>query len=471
MSESADQRPPVPPEEPEPGGGGTDDSPAPGTTERSLGAETSGRPEGRGPVVAAEAPLGGPGVDEDPPPSVLPDPRTTAGAPTVSAGPKRGADLPPPMGATGPPVMTADIDRGDALAVMFFLVVFGFSMFGIFGLLRGYWTDVVLALVFSALSRKPYTALVRLTGRPFLAATLTCLAIVVLVAVPTTFLAISLSAEAAAFIEYTGTSVSLDRLSEIMFGEGWVADRVRSFSEVSGVEITPVRVRELITGAAGALASTVYEGVNGFLTNVLSGLFHFLIIIALIFYLLVDGARFRSFVFRLSPLPDSHEELLLDRFGDVGRAILFGNGIGSAIQGVLGGAAMAAVDLPSPILWGTVMTIFAFLPVVGVTVVVIPATAYLALTGHPWAAIGFFTFCGVMALVVENVVKTRLMGSHMQMHDMLIFLGVIGGISAYGVLGLLYGPLLVTLFLTLADLYEGAYKHRIQDPLARRLGV
>lgn len=372
------------------------------------------------------------------------------------------------MSLNGP---AGETDRGDALAVAFFLLLFIASLISIGYLFRSFWTDIILALVFSGLSRGLYIRLVRRTWRPMLAATAVCAIIVVLVVVPTTFLAVSLSAEAASAIELTRTSVDVHDVEDILFGSGWLADQIRAISELTGVEVTPASIKILFSRAAGAIAALVYEGVNGILTNIVSGLFHFLILIAIVFYLLVDGGRLRRFLFRLSPLPSAHEELLLSKFGDVGRAILFGNGIGSAIQGIVGGLAMAAVGLPSPVLWGTVMTIFAFLPVVGVSFVVLPATAYLMVTGRYLAALGFFSFCGLMALVVENVVKTRLMGSHMQMHDLVIFLSIIGGIAVFGVLGLLYGPLLVTLFLTLAELYETAYKDRIKDPLARSLGA
>ncbi|MEO1232293.1 MAG: AI-2E family transporter [Myxococcota bacterium] len=394
------------------------------------------------------------------------------------------AGLPPPGATLGPDgswvgypgLATADLrgeaeDRGDALAVVFFLALFGLSIMSLTWLFNGFWTDFILALVFSYLCREPYLRLVRFTGRPHLAATLVCSGVVVLVAIPVSFLVISLTSEASVAIEVTRTSVDLGELNELLFGEGWLAKRIRAISDATGFEFTPQSLSGFISTAAGTLAQLVYEGANGVLTNVLSGVFHFAIQLAVLFYLLVDGARFERFMFHLSPLPSAHERILLDKFGDVGRAILFGNGIGSAIQGILGGIAMSAVGLPSPILWGTVMTIFAFLPVVGISVVVLPATIYLALSGQYFAAIGFITFSGLMALVVENVVKTRLMGSHIQMHDMLIFMSVIGGIAAFGVLGLLYGPLLVTLFLTLAQLYETAYKHRIKDPLARTLGA
>jgi predicted PurR-regulated permease PerM len=107
------------------------------------------------------------------------------------------------------------------------------------------------------------------------------------------------------------------------------------------------------------------------------------------------------------------------------------------------------------------MTIFAFLPLVGISIVVIPAAAYLALEGQWVAAIGFLTFNMAQALLVENVVKTRLIGSQMQMHDLVIFMSIIGGLTVFGIVGLIYGPLFVALFLTLSELFEVDYKTRL----------
>jgi predicted PurR-regulated permease PerM len=98
---------------------------------------------------------------------------------------------------------------------------------------------------------------------------------------------------------------------------------------------------------------------------------------------------------------------------------------------------------------------------VGVSVVVIPATIYLIITKHFVAAGIFFAFNMVQAILVENVIKTRLIGSHMKMHNLLIFLAIIGGLSIFGILGILYGPLVVALFLALAELYHARYKTRL----------
>ena len=110
-------------------------------------------------------------------------------------------------------------------------------------------------------------------------------------------------------------------------------------------------------------------------------------------------------------------------------------------------------------------SIFAFLPLIGIGIVTVPSTIYLIATEKYWTAAIFFGFCSTMSLLVENVLKTKLIGDQMKMHNLLIFLSILGGIGTFGIIGILYGPLLVMLFLTFVELYQRNYKHRISAVL------
>jgi len=125
------------------------------------------------------------------------------------------------------------------------------------------------------------------------------------------------------------------------------------------------------------------------------------------------------------------------------------------------------VGLPSPVLWGILMAIAAFLPLVGIAAVVVPATVYLWIEGRPLGAILFLVFCMGQSFFFEYSVKPRLMGSSMSMNNLLVFLSLLGGIMGFGMPGLIYGPLIMTLFLTLVQLYQTRY----QQHIARRLSV
>jgi predicted PurR-regulated permease PerM len=107
------------------------------------------------------------------------------------------------------------------------------------------------------------------------------------------------------------------------------------------------------------------------------------------------------------------------------------------------------------------MAVFAFLPLVGVSIVAFPAALYLYVAGEHTTAFLFLGFCVLVALVMENVVKTKMLGAGARMHDLVVFLAVVGGIAVFGLFGLFLGPLIAASFVTLAELYLHAYRTRL----------
>ena len=127
------------------------------------------------------------------------------------------------------------------------------------------------------------------------------------------------------------------------------------------------------------------------------------------------------------------------------------------IQGVLGGAIFSVLGLNSPLLWGSVMAILAFLPIFGIGLVMIPTAVLLAINDRIGEGIFLFVFYIILSFSIEYIVKPKMVGSEVQMHTLLVFLAILGGLSVYGVLGIIYGPLIITAFLTLSDIYLKKY--------------
>jgi predicted PurR-regulated permease PerM len=100
----------------------------------------------------------------------------------------------------------------------------------------------------------------------------------------------------------------------------------------------------------------------------------------------------------------------------------------------------------------------AFLPVIGASIVFLPAAVILILHGQTSAGIGFLAYNICYSSIIEYLVKPRLIGQEMRMNSMLVFIGIIGGIKLFGILGIIYGPLIITIFMTLAEIYRQEYK-------------
>jgi predicted PurR-regulated permease PerM len=142
----------------------------------------------------------------------------------------------------------------------------------------------------------------------------------------------------------------------------------------------------------------------------------------------------------------------------MGRAVIFGNGMSGIVQGILGGFGFFTFWLGSPFLWGTAIGFMAFLPIIGAYVVFIPATVILLIQDKIGMAIGFMAYNVCYASIIEYVIKPRLIGKGMRMNPLLVFIGILGGLKLFGILGIIYGPLIMTIFLTLAEIYKLEYK-------------
>jgi predicted PurR-regulated permease PerM len=134
------------------------------------------------------------------------------------------------------------------------------------------------------------------------------------------------------------------------------------------------------------------------------------------------------------------------------------------IQGTAGGILFSVFGLKSPFMWGVIMSLLAFIPIIGVGVVFIPAAVFLFLKGRIAAGIFFIVFYILLTVSVDNLLKPKLVGHQVKIHTLLVFFSIIGGLKLFGILGIIYGPLVVTAFLTLTDIYYASYQELV-DPV------
>jgi predicted PurR-regulated permease PerM len=181
--------------------------------------------------------------------------------------------------------------------------------------------------------------------------------------------------------------------------------------------------------------------------NVFGTLIGFFIMIFVLFFLLRDGREILTHCVPLIPVKASRRAQLQKYLGEVTRAVVFGSAATAVVQGVIVGIGFAIVKLPSPVVFGVLATIAAFLPT-GAALVMIPAVLYLLFAGHWGAAIFLGCWTGVMWLS-ENILRPLLTAHHAQVSTLAIFIGAIGGVAAFGIVGLILGPVLVSFIVAL----------------------
>ncbi len=358
--------------------------------------------------------------------------------------------------------------NNEAIAPYFFVVLFILALLAVGYVLRPFLGDIVIAFLFVILLTPIYQRLSRLLGdRQALASALVVIGMALLGAIPIFLIASALLrdiAEASTSWASAGRSMTLRAIAG---RNGVIMSGISNIAERMGITLAPEWMEQALLDTGRSLTQYLAARANAFLSSALSTTLHGVIILFCIFYLLIHGERLRAFLYRLSPLRTDENQIFLSKLGEVGYAILVGAGTSSALQGLVAGVAWLVVGLPSPVLWGLLMAIAAFLPLVGVAAVVVPATIYLWVEGRPLAAVLFFVFCMGQSFFFEYGLKPRLMGSSMRMNSLLVFVSLLGGIMGFGARGLIYGPLIMTLFLALVQLYQTRY----QQHIARRLGA
>jgi predicted PurR-regulated permease PerM len=150
-------------------------------------------------------------------------------------------------------------------------------------------------------------------------------------------------------------------------------------------------------------------------------------------------------------------EDLINKFNQMNYVTLICNSIAGVIQGVLAGIVFWIAGVPAVILWALVMTLLAFMPIIGISIITIPTSVYFIITGQVLTGVSIFVSCSLISLLTENFFKPRFIGSRVQLNPIYVLLCIIGGMSTFGMGGIFYGPIIGIIFLTFASIYKKRY--------------
>ena len=329
-------------------------------------------------------------------------------------------------------------------------------------LLRLFWayiSAIILALLIAS-AFYPLYAWVRklLKGEERGASMLMTIFIFLVLVIPVGGFVGTLSNEAFDFYRRSRDAVTLLKIQQILEGDSIWAQRIRKVGELTGIEVNPETIEELATDLGRNVGLFLSKQLRSMASNLLNFLIHFFIMMLVVYYIFRDGERLKNYISELLPFPIEQQELVVSKFREMARAVIVGNGLNGIIQGIIGGFGFFFFGLGSPFLWGTLIGFMAFLPFIGASIVYVPAFIILILQDQTGTAIGFLVYNGAYSVIMEYLFKPRMIGKGMRMNALLVFIGILGGIKLFGILGIIYGPLIMTIFITLAELYRLEYK-------------
>ena len=181
------------------------------------------------------------------------------------------------------------------------------------------------------------------------------------------------------------------------------------------------------------------------------------------FFFLTDGRSIIDSTLRFTPLSEEDKRRLLTTFTSVGRATIKGTLAIGIVQGGLAGMAFWVAGIEGAVFWGAVMTVLSIIPGIGTALVWVPAVIFLALDNRTGAAIGVGLWCAVIVGAADNVLRPILIGKDTEMPDLLVMLTTLGGLALFGAAGIVIGPLLGALALTVWKLWGTAIDEAQRD--------
>ncbi|HKW91278.1 MAG TPA: AI-2E family transporter [Methylomirabilota bacterium] len=216
--------------------------------------------------------------------------------------------------------------------------------------------------------------------------------------------------------------------------------------------VTPVsadQMRDWLISAGQALLQVLVGLSGSFVVGALNAVVGLGIMLFLLFFFLRDGEGMVATVVRLIPMDPERRAELVEHVGAVTRAVVFGSLLTALVQGVLVGVGFTLVGLPSPVVFGALAAVAALIPLIGTALVWVPAAGVLFMQGRWVAALVLLAWSVGVVSTADNVVRPLFISGRAQISTLPVFVGLMGGVSAFGPLGLVVGPVVVALALTL----------------------
>jgi predicted PurR-regulated permease PerM len=271
--------------------------------------------------------------------------------------------------------------------------------------------------------------------------------------IPLTFLGGVFASQAKALVAYIKESnfhfdsTTLANLEQYRF-IGPVAKLAREQLSVSGSDI-----QEWLTNAAQTVLHNVASFSGGVALSALGALVGFFFMLFLLFFMLRDGGDMFERAKRLIPVPSEHREQLFHHLASVTRGVFYGIGLTAIVQGILVSIGFAIAGLASPVVFGVLAAILALLPAGGAAIVWIPGVLYLGATGR-WGMAIFLLVWGVIVSTSDNILRPILVARYAPVSAFMVFVGVVGGIAAFGTIGIVVGPVFLALVAAIIDYFD-----------------
>lgn len=311
-----------------------------------------------------------------------------------------------------------------------------------------YISSIIIALVCSVIFRPIHNKLLKLFS-PSIAAFGTILIVAVIIFIPLGFFGVRISTEAQSLYGYITTEGNQAKIvtmvNDLVLRVG---HRVLGYyPEVSADTFN-------IAGYAQSILSWSFTNLDSIVSNAAKFAFNVFILLIALYYMLRDGGNLKKSIIAMSPLLDQYDEEIFEKLEQAIFSVVRGSLGVSIVQGLLTMLGFWIFGIPNPILWGSLAAIASLIPGIGTAIILIPAILYLYITGSVIASVGLLVWSVLAVGLIDNFLGPYLVQKGVHVHEFLILLSVVGGLSFFGPIGFILGPLILSLLFALLEIYQ-----------------
>jgi predicted PurR-regulated permease PerM len=338
------------------------------------------------------------------------------------------------------------------------LAVLFFSLFLIFLIFRPFLHVIIFSAILASVFHPLQLYLVKLYKGKRNAAALTVVAtITLLVIIPLFFFIAALIAQGLDSINQVNEWISAGNMQKLLkhpkIGNymAWVREHLNSYG------LSKVNLQQYLLQISKRAGQFLLSHGVGVARDMAGMIFNFFVMMFLTFYLVRDGREMLAGIKDLLPLREDQKNRIIDKIRSVVRSALLANFLTALCQGAAGGIGLAIVGIP-PLFWGALVGVSSLIPVVGTAIVWLPAIGYLLIAGK-WKA-GIFLFLWAVFFVgsIDNFLRPFLMREKEGVSPFYLFLAIMGGVSYFGLAGIIYGPLILGFAAVMVYIYQAEYK-------------
>jgi predicted PurR-regulated permease PerM len=303
---------------------------------------------------------------------------------------------------------------------------------------------VVLVIVFYPVHER----LASRIGRRSLSALLSCIVVVLIAVIPLTLITVALAEELAKVLPNMPA-----QLSQMMNPQASVVGRVAEWIQ-RRFGVDPIRSQQFMIEQLQRSGQFMLGFSVSLAGNIAGGIVKAFFVLFTMYYLFRDGDKIVNNLPAALPLKREQSEVIIARTQEVVSASVYGVVSIAALQGLLGGLAFWVLGVPSPLLWAVLMGFVCMIPMLGSFLVWAPIAIYLAINGYWARAITLALWGGLVISLVDNFLRPRLIKNQTRLHELFVFFSVLGGISVFGLLGIVLGPVVLAITLGLLQTFR-----------------